>query len=694
MRRALVGSALALSLLASPLTVASAAPRQKDSWNGRARLADVDGDRVDDVLERRLAKADRGSRQAVVVATDGSVSIAGAHRAAGSFPVSRRLGIIGGFAGRLTEGQIRRLASTPGVVRIDHDAVVRVTMDAARSDYGVDAARQEFGLTGAGVNVCILDTGVDPGHEQLDSKSIVWSDFVAGAATPYDDHGHGTHVASIAVGDGVGGPQAARFGGVAPEAGLWAGKVLDGQGSGTESDIVAGVDWCATDPDVDVISMSLGTTFPSDGSDALSRAANAAVADGKVVVVAAGNAGDAPDTIGAPGAAADAITVGAASEWSAAPGAENHSDGVYLAYFSSRGGQTFAGDMKPDIIAPGVTIDAANANTGNGYIVHSGTSMATPFAAGSIALALQAAPAWTSDDVQAALEATAEDFGPPGKDQDWGAGLIDVLALTAAATGAVGETSFPTHVHVSGVVPDGGDWTYPFDVSAADLGVPIAASIILDGECQFFFPGFGCLDSQWSPDLDAELLDPGGARIALSQCMDGAECGGLGRQETLHAMPTIAGTYEIHVYAYLGAPNDGLGGSVELDLSTGPAGDGPPPPPPPPPPSMHVGDLDRSSVSLSATRWRARATIRVHNGDHALLPGVVVRGRFGPNGATITCTTGTGGACTLTRDLKKTKASIVFTVLGLLKTSYTYVAASNHDPDGDSNGTKITVTRP
>jgi serine protease AprX len=543
------------------------------------------------------------------------------------------------------------------------------------------------------VNVCILDTGVDPTHEQLDSKSIVWSDFIAHAATPYDDHGHGTHVASIAVGDGVGGPQAARFAGVAPEAGLWAGKVLDSQGSGSESGIVAGIQWCATDPGVDVISMSLGSEFPSDGSDALSQAANAAVADGKVVVVAAGNAGDGKDSIAAPGAAADAITVGAASEWSAAPGAANHSDGVYLAYFSSRGGNTFAGDMKPDIVAPGVTINAANANTGNGYIVHSGTSMATPFAAGSIALALQAAPGWSSNDVQSALEATAEDFGPPGKDQDWGAGLIDVLALTAAAKGEVGETSFPAHVHVSAAVPDGGGWTYPFDLAADDLGFPIAATIILDGECQFFFPGFGCLDSQWSPDLDAELLDPGGARIAFSQCVDGEECG-FGRQETLHAMPTVAGTYEIHVYAYLGAPNDGLGGSFELDLSTGPAGDGPPPPPPPPPPSMHVGDLDRSSISLSATRWRARATIRVHDGDHALLPGVVVRGRFGPNGAALTCTTGTGGACTLTRDFKKTRASIVVTVLGLSKTPYVYVASSNHDPDGESNGTNITVTRP
>ena len=109
---------------------------------------------------------------------------------------------------------------------------------------------------------------------------------------------------------------------------------------------------------------------------------------------------------------------------------------------------------------------------------------------------------------------------------------------------------------------------------------------------------------------------------------------------------------------------------------------------------MHVGDLDRSSISLSATRWRARATIRVHDGDHAVLPGVVVRGRFGTERRGAHLHDRHGGACTLTRDLKKTRASIVFIVLGLSKASYVYVPASNHDPDGDSNGTKITVTRP
>jgi serine protease AprX len=695
----LIGIAV-LSMLAAPLAPAGAASRSDDRVSRGLRMADTDHDRLDDVLERRMRRADRGRRLPVVVATDGSLGLAGAHRAAGTFSVTRTLDIVGGFAARLTPAQIRRLASEPGVVRIDHDAVIRVTMDAARSDYGVEAARSSFGLTGSGVTVCILDTGADPNHEQLDSKSIVWHDFVGTSATPIDDHGHGTHVASIAVGDGVGGASAARFGGVAPGAALWVGKVLDAQGSGSESGIIDAIEWCADAPDVDVISMSLGSELPSDGSDALGIAANNAVAGGKIVVAAAGNAGDAPDSMASPGAAADVLAVGAVSSWSAAPGAANHSDGIFLAPFSSRGGPTFAADQKPDVVSPGVNVMAAEANTATGYVVNSGTSMATPFTAGSVALALEA---WTVGtptpaDMQAAIEGSAEDFGPAGKDPDWGAGLLDVFALTAQVGGGSAETAFPTHVGESGTVPDSGEWIHTFEVGSDGLDVPIAASITLDGSCEDFL-GFGCLFG-WSPDVDAQLFDPNGTLLDVSECpsvaADDPQPGpcAVGRQETLHSMPTVAGTYLIRLYPFDDSPNDGLGGPFELDLSTGPVGDGPPPPPPPPPPSMHVGDLDDISINLSSTRWRARATIRVHDGLHARLPGVVVRGKFGPNGAIVSCTTGSAGACTLKRDLKRTRLSIVFVVLGLAKSSYAYVPASNHDPDGDSNGTRLTVTRP
>src|ERR671923_796842 len=462
--------------------------------------------------------------------------------------------------------------------------------------------------------------------------------------------------------------------------------------------IIAGIDWCAQSPEVDVISMSLGSAFPSDGSDALSQAANnAVVAHNKVVTVAAGNSGDAPDTIGSPGAAPDAITVGASSSWSAAPAAANHSDGVFLAFFSSRGGSMTA--AKPDIVAPGYNVTAANANTGAGYIVHSGTSMATPFAAGAAALALQGAPGWSPAPVQSAMDATAEDYGPAGKDPDWGAGLLDVLALSANARGGTDSPTFPTHAHVAGPGPDGGDWNHSFQVSADDLDVPIAATVIIGGQCQLFFPGFGCLDPEWSPDLDAALFDPTGTQISLSQCMSGTACG-FGRQETLHAMPTVAGTYRIRVYAYLGSPNNGTGGTFDLDLSTGPVGTAPPPPPPPPPPtpSVHVGDLDRSAVRLNSTTWRARVTIRVHDAGETPLAGVLVTGQWGTS-ASVSCTTqlSDGTAfCVVSRDLKKARASITFRVLGLSKGGYVYSSTDNHDEvdEDGSNGTTITVNRP
>ncbi|HET9724604.1 MAG TPA: S8 family peptidase, partial [Actinomycetota bacterium] len=586
------------------------------------------------------------------------------------------------------------LARTPGVERVEANVVVHATMDAARADFGVDRARADFGLTGAGVEACVLDTGVDPNHEQLDSKTIVFRDFVGSATDPYDDHGHGTHVASILLGDGTGGSNASKYGGVAPGASLVAGKVLDANGSGATDDIAAAIGWCADRPSVDIISMSLGSIFGSDGTDALSQAVNAAVADGKVAVVAAGNAGDAPYGVGSPGAASGAITVGAAADWSAAPGTPNHSDGVSLAYFSSRG-PTMDDRTKPDVVAPGVTITAAEQGTAAGYVTYSGTSMATPFAAGAIALALQAQPGWTPAQVRSAVEGTARDRGVQGKDDDWGAGLLDVYALAAQAEGTSGETTFPAHTHVSASVPNDGLWTHQFALGSGDLTVPIAATILVDGRCIFFFPGFGCLDENWSPDLDARLIDPTGLVLDESTCALGNECG-IGRQETLHAMPTVAGTYTIQVYPFADSPNDGLGGSFEFDLSRGPVGSEPPPPPPPPPPpaTIHVGDLDGVSVQVTTKRWESRVTIKAHDESETPLAGVLVRARWNASSTTVSCTTNTNGTCRITKRWATSRARVTFTVVSLAASGMAYAAADNHDPDADSDGTVISVSRP
>src|SRR3989304_1153740 len=110
------------------------------------------------------------------------------------------------------------------------------------------------------------------------------------------------------------------------------------------------------------------------------RPRSGAAGGGRVGVVAAGNSAD-PQTVGSPGAAADAITVGAVAEWSAPPGAADHSDGVYLAYFSSRG-PTADGRIKPDVVAPGGTITSAAAGTPAGDVQMSGTPLATPAVSG------------------------------------------------------------------------------------------------------------------------------------------------------------------------------------------------------------------------------------------------------------------------------------------------------------------------
>jgi serine protease AprX len=681
---------LALSLPAPASAASSSGPRRTTA--PVAALRDLNGNGLGDVLENRMHGKPLDTRFDVVVTTDGTVGVADSRRAVGAFRVLRRLPIVDGFSATVSGGQARALARMPGVERVEANVTVRATMDAARSDFGVDRAREDLGLTGAGVEACVLDTGADPNHEQLDSKTIVFQDFVSSAADPYDDHGHGTHVASILLGDGVGGPNAAKFGGVAPAASLVAGKVLDANGSGTTDDIVAAIEWCAARPSVDIISMSLGSIFGSDGTDALSQAVNAAVADGKVAVVAAGNSADAPYTIGSPGAAAGAITVGAAADWSAAPGASNHSDGVHLAYFSSRG-PTLDGRTKPDVVAPGVTITAAEQGTAAGYVTYSGTSMATPFAAGAIALALQAEPGWTPAQVRSAIEDTAQDRGAPGMDNHWGAGLLDAYALGALAKGMPGEvTAFPAHTHVSASVADDGLWTYQFALGSGDLGVPIAATILVDGTCTFFFEGFGCLDSNWTPDLDARLTDPNGLVLDDSTCALGNECG-IGVQETLHAMPTVAGTYTIRVFPFADSPNDGLGGSFEFDLSRGPAGSNPPPPPPPPT-TMHVGDLDGEREQVAARRWLARVTIRVHDEADTSLEGVLVRARWNSSSTTVSCTTNANGVCRISKRWANSRAQVTFTVVSLAAAGLTYEAADNHDPDGDSTGTSISVARP
>jgi serine protease AprX len=686
----------AISFAANVPAIAQSAAAEgsatRATGHGRA-LVDRNGDHLSDGLDARLRHAAPAVRTEVVATFTDRGSMRGARSSVG--PVDTTFSLIPGFVARLTPGQIRSLGHRPGVIRVEQDFAIHALDDAANRDFGVTAAQNDFGASGAGTEVCVVDTGVDPGHEQLDSKApIPWVDYINGRPSPYDDFGHGTSVASIAVGDGVGpGPIAGLMKGVAPAAALSAAKVLDATGSGDDSLGVLGIQWCANRASVDVISLSLGSDVPSDGLDGLSQAVNAAVLNkGKIVVAAAGNAGDLPGTITSPGSAAQAITVGATADWSAPTTAPYHAEGPFLAWFSSRG-PTLDDRTKPDIVGPGVNIGSAAAGTVSSYVAGAdgtGTSFATPYVSGLAALLRQKQPAWTQADVRADIEGTAVDVGAPGKDNEWGAGLLDGYAAVAQATGGSGHTSFPAYQHVTGSVANSGTWTTSFTLGAGDLGAPIAATITADGSaiCTLDLGPLGCLLWEWSPDLDVQLFGPNGFLMTESTCAAGAECSS-GRQETLHAMPTIAGTYTIKVTPFSGDPNNGKGGSFSVDLFHGPVGTAPPPPPPP---HVHVGDLDDTSTLLAAG-WRAQARILVEDQDGAVVASAVVTGKW-PNGTTATCTTNTSGLCRIGRKLAKSKLSIVFTVTKVTSAVGAYKPSANHDPDGDSTGTKITLVRP
>ncbi len=322
---------------------------------------------------------------------------------------------------------IDRLLQQSFVTGFQLDREVSLKLDAARYYTGVDDLQSQ-GYNGAGVVICVIDTGIDASHVDLDEgKVIAFKDYVNGRTSPYDDHGHGTHVASIAAGTGDGNY---NYRGVAPAADLVGVKVLDSRGSGSSTDVISGIDWCASTGKnsygVDIISMSLGSSY--NGYDSTAEAADNAVAAGLTVVVAAGNSGPDPNTVGSPGTAYNVITVGALHDPS--------EGGWKIADFSSRG-PTADGRIKPDITAPGVNIMAADANTGSGYVAYSGTSMATPFVSGTVALYLQAKGLTTTHDpaqVKYDIEATAIDMGETGKDNTYGSGRLDPVAFVTGDT--------------------------------------------------------------------------------------------------------------------------------------------------------------------------------------------------------------------------------------------------------------------
>ncbi|MFJ8577269.1 S8 family peptidase [Micromonospora sp. NPDC093277] len=288
-------------------------------------------------------------------------------------------------------------------------------------------AAWQSGVTGAGTRVAVLDTGADFTHPDLVGQVLERADFSMPGGDAVDHMGHGTHVAATIAGTGAAASGERR--GVAPGAKLLVGKVLDDDGYGTESQVIAGMEWAAAR--ADVVNLSLGGDGPSDGSDPMSLTVDELTRQhGTLFVVAAGNDGPIDGWIAAPAAASTALTVGAVDRNDA------------LADFSSRGPLVNTRAAKPELVAPGVGIVAARAAgtlMGNAldarYTSASGTSMATPHVAGAAALLAQRHPDWRADQLKAALVGAADPLA--GADSyAVGAGRLNAArALTGVVAG-------------------------------------------------------------------------------------------------------------------------------------------------------------------------------------------------------------------------------------------------------------------
>ncbi|MFD6446966.1 S8 family serine peptidase [Promicromonospora sp. NPDC060204] len=313
----------------------------------------------------------------------------------------------------------RKAANPDAVGYVWLDQPVRASDADSMPQIGAPEA-WDAGFTGEGVTVAVLDSGIDATHPDLDEVVVGERDFTGkGAVT--DGAGHGTHVASIVAGSGEASDGVNQ--GVAPDADLLVGKVLDDEGNGTLSGVIEGMEWAAAEG-ADVVNLSLGSfLFDVPSPDAVA-VDELSAQFGTLFVVAAGNDGDLGyGTVGSPGIAASALTVGAVDDDDA------------VTWYSSRGGVD-PGLLKPDVVAPGDGIVAARAaGTTEGdpvddlYTALSGTSMATPHVAGAAAVLKQARPDLDGQALKSALMASAE---PTGADV-WseGAGRITIPGAVA-----------------------------------------------------------------------------------------------------------------------------------------------------------------------------------------------------------------------------------------------------------------------
>jgi serine protease AprX len=423
----------------------------------------VRGYKLDDQVLRLKAANPRGMSSVIATTVAGTPLPARFAQFARS---GGRLRLIDGHVLDLPNAVLAELEAHPDIFRVHNNRPVGRFNYRTSFTVGAIEAQTALGYTGAGIGVAVIDSGITAWHDDLttggvattypygDQRVRMFVDFVGGGTQPYDDNGHGTHVAGIVAGNGYN--SRGEKAGIAPNASLIALKVLDEQGQGTISGLIAALDWVADNHaahDIRVVNLSIGApVFESYWTDPLTLAVKALVDRGIVVVAASGNFGenDADELqlggITAPGNAPWVLTVGASST----QGTFTRADDIVADYSSS--GPTYIDfSAKPDLVAPGtgtVSLAAAGSHFATSkpeflidgspaigykpYLALTGSSMAAPVVSGTVALMLEANPSLTPNLVKAILQYTAQPY-PEYEPLRQGAGFLNTLGSVQLA---------------------------------------------------------------------------------------------------------------------------------------------------------------------------------------------------------------------------------------------------------------------
>ena len=600
--------------------------------------------------------------------------------------------IINAIAAKLPEQAIENIQKNPRVTYVEMDGEVHTLGTELDDSWGVKRIGAGIvhagGNKGAGVNVAIIDTGIDYTHLDLYDnfdRELLGYDFANGDSDPMDDNGHGTHCAGIVAAEDDG----AGVVGVAPEAYLYAVKVLDNTGSGYWSDVIAGIQWSVNN-NMEVISMSLG----GGDSQGMEAACDAAYNAGIVVVASAGNSGNPPgkgDNVGYPAGYSSVIAVAATDS------------NDIRARWSSTGPAV-------ELAAPGVSIYSTY--MGGGYATKSGTSMACPHVAGTAALVIVSGITG-SGAVRARLQNTADDLGATGKDNLYGDGLVDADEAVPPApndppvANAGGSYTGTEDVAItfdgSGSYDLNGDsLTYAWDFGDGSRGTSVNPTHAYTAGGTYtvtLVVNDGKADSEPSTTTatitevnDAPVADAGsGQNVVVGKVVTFNGSGSYDPDGTISRYnwtfgdeTTGTGITTTHTYGTAGEYTVELtvtddGGSTDTDTALVTVTEEPAY-------TMHIDSIDMSTDSKTRGRntfvW-AVATVTIFDESESPVEGATISGHW--SGATTDSDSGVtdaGGQISLKSDSVKNpsgETTFTFTVNGVTKNGWTYNSDANEE---------------